>query len=457
MAITTSRSRMARLRPRLDQRSTRVIATAAAVYLGRFAAGIALLVNIPLARAALTPEQFGVWMMLTALMGFFAFADLGVGNAVLNGTTAALARGDRAAAHRIVTGGYVWTAATGLLLLTLWLVWSRFSAAPSSVVGTLPAAQVGAVLSALHAFVLLLALNVPAALAQKVQLAAQQGSWAGNTQCCAALATLLAVPAALYVGGGLLALVFASLGMQVLVNTASSWLWLRRERLLPSRGAWPDGSTLRSLAHAGGLFFGLQIAAAFAFQSDAIVITQLLGQREYGDFAVVQRWFLLVTMVVTCALAGLWPALGDAYARKESAWVRTALRRTYWVTGVSTALAAALLFATIDWIVQRWLGVPLRVAPLMAATLAAWCVVEALGTVTGTFLNSHNVVRVQVMLAIALAVSAFGAKWLLVPMLGAAGSVLATLGAYLVISVPFQIWLVRRVLRSYAVAPAMPT
>ena len=40
--------------------------------------------QIPMTRAALPPELFGVWMMLSSLLGFFVFTDLGIGNAVLN-------------------------------------------------------------------------------------------------------------------------------------------------------------------------------------------------------------------------------------------------------------------------------------------------------------------------------------------------------------------------------------
>lgn len=40
-------------------------------------------------------------------------------------------------------------------------------------------------------------------------------------------------------------------------------------------------------------------------------MTQRLGAEVYGDYAVVQRIYLLVGAGVVTALAGLWPAFGD--------------------------------------------------------------------------------------------------------------------------------------------------
>jgi len=75
------------LMKKLDARLARALATAASTHLGRFAFSIAVLITVPFARGALDAESFGVWMMLDALLGFFAFADLRIGNGVLNATT----------------------------------------------------------------------------------------------------------------------------------------------------------------------------------------------------------------------------------------------------------------------------------------------------------------------------------------------------------------------------------
>src|SRR5207247_10417659 len=115
---------------------------------------------------------------------------------------------------------------------------------------------------------------------------------------------------------------------------ASTAWWLRRHRVLGgalARGL-VDVPTLRGLLRIGGQFFALQLAVAFAFQSDAIVITQKLGQAAYGDFAVVQKLFLFISMLLNSALLGLWPAFGDAIARGDMTWARRTLVRSLLTT-----------------------------------------------------------------------------------------------------------------------------
>lgn len=438
---------LARLPARLsrDPRLRRVVLTAAASYAGRFGAGIVVLVTIPMARAALDPELFGTWMMLTALLGFFNFADLGIGNGVLNLVTRARAAADAPLLQRALAAGYACTGAAGVLLLAAWGLWVAASAAPTSVAGQVSAANAPAVLAAFTTFAVLLAINIPAALVQKAQLGFQQGYWIGLTQLASSAVTLVAVPWILHARGPLFALILATLGAQALANIASTLIWLRRNAVFRDV-RWSglvDAPMLRGLLRTGSHFLALQLAVAFAFQSDAIVITQKSGQAAYGDFAVVQKLFLFVSMVLGSALLGLWPAFGDAMARGDVSWARKVLLRAVAMAGTFASLISLLLVVCIGWITSHWLKTPFAPPLSLCVALGAWTVIDAMGAVSGNFMNGANLVRVQVVLALAMAGAAFGGKWFLVPLLGPTGAVLATLMAYCAISIPGQFFIYR--------------
>ena len=448
----------------LDGRSRRVLAIAAASYLGRLGSALAVLVTIPMARTALPPDLFGVWMMLSGLVAFFAFADLGVGNGVLNRMTAAHAAGDRAEQRRVMRAGYACTGVVGALMLAVWLCWATLAPVPTVVVGDIALEHRPEVLWALHVFVLLLAVNIPASLIQKKQLGLQCGYWVGYAQFGAAAGTLIGVPAALALGGGLPALVLGSLGMQVSVNLISAWLWRRRTArsnasLLPEhRQQWrtPEWRVIVSLLRTGSLFLVLQLAAAFAFQSDAIVIVHRLSQAAYGDFAVVQRVFLAASSILLAGLAGLWPAIGEALASGDAAWVRRTLLRSYaFVFAVMGTTCLALAFS-MPHIVLLWVGMRTPPPAALLAVLAAWTVMEAMGNVSGVFLNAAGLLRAQILLAVLMSTAAFLGKWYLVDKVGAWGAVLATLIAYSVMSIPMQLHLVRRHLQKSESIHAQP-
>lgn len=432
-----------------DARLLKVIATAGATYLGRFGSGIAVLITLPMARQALHPELFGVWMMLSALLSFMAFADLGVGNGVLNKTIEARATGDIRGLHRALASGYACTGAVGLVLLAGWLLWSRLSMEPTAIAGVISASHRADVLQALDAFALVLAVNIPASLIQRVQLGMQQGYWNGVAQFFSAILTLVAVPFVLGHGGSVAALVLATLGIQASVNIVNSLIWLSNNGML-ARTGWATGldtGTVAALLRTGSMFFLLQMSAAFAFQSDSIVITQTLGQHAYGDFAVVQRLFLFVSMILGAAMIGLWPAFGDAIASNNMAWAVKVLRRGMALAAVVAIVAVAALSFAIPWLMQHWLKAAFMPAWGLVAALAGWTVIDAVANVAAAFMNGANILRAQLVFAIGMASAAFAGKWLLTPMLGTTGAVLSTILAYCLVSVPGQIFIFKRVFK----------
>ena len=448
-----------RLKKRLrmnDSRMMRVMAVAGATYLGRFGQGLVVLITLPMARQALSPELFGVWMMLSALLGFMAFTDLGIGNSVLNKVTQAQATNDPAGLRRTLASGYAVTSAIGVVCLLSWLVWSQVSLEPTALAGDITRAHRAEVMSALTVFAVVLAVNVPSSLIQRVQLGMQQGYWVGTTQFAAALISLAAVPLVLRNGGGVAALVASTLGVQACANVVNTLVWLRANDML-RLSDWTgslDASTMRALLRTGGMFCLLQLAAAFTFQSDAIVITHALGPAAYGDFAVVQRVFLFVSMVMSAAMVGLWPAFGDALARGEIAWVRRVLLRSLGSTLVVMGSLCVLLTLSMDWVMKLWLGAPHPVALGLTALLASWALVESLGLIVASLLNGANMIRAQVLMALAMASAAFCGKWLLVRWIGVEGPVLATLIAYCCIAIPGQTLLVRSLFRRAGRLPA---
>lgn len=432
--------------PHIDSRMLRVVATAGATYLGRFGSGIVVLITLPMARQALPAELFGVWMMLTALLGFLAFADLGVGNGVLNRTTQAQATGDRDELRRTLTSGYACTFSVGITLMLSWLTWAHFADEPTAVAGAISQAHRADALAALTVFVSVLAINIPASLILRVQLGMQQGYWNGIAQFCGSILTLGAVLLTLHHQGGVAMLVLATLGIQAGVNIINTLIWLWRQQLLGRalwRDAW-DWATARGLLKSGSMFFLLQLAAAFAFQSDAIVITQTLGQKEYGDFAVVQKLFLFVSMLLGAAMVGLWPAFGDAVARKDMDWAFKALRRGVAIAAGISIVSVAVLTAAMPWIMKNWMYASLNPAWTLLGALAVWTVIDAVASVLAAFMNGANILRAQLVFAVGMALTAFAAKWVLTPILGATGAVLATILAYCLISVPGQVYIFKR-------------
>jgi O-antigen/teichoic acid export membrane protein len=431
------------LRPgAIDARTLRLLTVGWVTIVGRMGGALAPLVYVPLARETLDAERFGVWMLVSGLMGFLAFADLGVGYALLNRVTAVQAGEPAQQRQQLsaeLTAGYACTAFLGLIVLLAWGLWWGLASDVSLLVGVVSAANQPDVATGIAVFAILFALNLPAGLIQKIQIGAQDGQWVGAAQFLASLLTLAALPVALALGGALWLLVVATLGVQLLVNLGSTAWWLQRRGCLGwGPPAAPHRGRVGALIRSGALFFCLQLVGALAFQSDAIVISHVLGPAAYGDFSVVQRLFLLIGAGLAAGTSGLWPAFGDALARGEWVWLRRTLVRAWYFTGAVALISVGALCLAMNLISVRWLHAASAPAFGLMLALAAWTLLEALGNVSAAVMNSANLQREQLVYGAWMAALAFGGKWWAVAAFGPTGAVMATLAAYLAVCVPGQ-------------------
>ena len=431
----------------IDSRTKRIFTTAASAYLGRFSQGIVLLVTLPMAKQNLNSELFGVWMMLTGLISFLAFADMGVGNGVLNNITKATTTANKQMINKTLVAGYTITGLLGIILYCLWTIWILLSNSPTDIAGKVSNQNQTQVLQALTVFVIFFCINVPASLILRIQLGAQQGYLNGINQTVVACFNLVFVIITLRLGGGVPELIASTFGVQVIVNIINTIIWLQSHGVL-HKSIWFntfDFNTTKSLLNTGFMFFLLQISAAFAFQSDVIVITHTLGQAAYGDFAVVQKIFLFLSMIISSALVGLWPAFGEAMLSNNIAWIKTALYRSLTTVAIVSITAVSMLTLITPWIMSKWMPNIESPAWMLLIFFSIWTVIDSFAVIVGSFMNSANILKPQLILATTMSVFAFCTKWVLVPVIGSAGSVLSTIIAYSIICIPGYIYLFNKI------------
>lgn len=386
-------------------------------------------------------------MMFGGMLLFFAFVDLGIGNGLLAKLTKSHANKSAKETVGILLAGYVCSTLVVLLLLGIWITAVLMAENPLRFLGKISEENLHEATVGFSVLVLLIGSNIILQPGQKCQLAYQEGHLVGLSQSVSQLITAVALTIALTQRLSIAYLVLCTVGVQAIVTLISTTIWLRRRNLLRLLFKTPlQLEMMKSILRTGLQFFAIQLCGAFAFQSDAIVIGNVLGQAEYGDYAAIQRVFLAATGLIGAGLLGMWPAFGQAIVRGEMDWVRrvyiSALKLSFLVVG------AGCLIITVGMpeISTGWLGMENPPNFLLPVVLSLWAVTDILGQTTATLLNGAGLVAAQMAAAFAMAATAFAAKWYLVSTLGVEGAVLATILAYWLISVPVQYRLVRGLL-----------
>jgi O-antigen/teichoic acid export membrane protein len=194
------------------------------------------------------------------------------------------------------------------------------------------------------------------------------------------------------------------------------------------------------------MFLVQGLAITLAFDSDMLVVSNVLGAEEAGVYGLNLR---VVTMVGAFALSGfsqLFPAFGEALSGGDNEWVRNALRRlTCWLATYSVAVAL-ILFWMEPIFVHEWVGEALVSSKSLLLALIVWGAYTTVLIPVNMFLNAALVIRMQIFTAIAMAAVNLPLSIALARSIGVSGPAWGSLIAHVSVSLVPTIIVARRLL-----------
>ncbi len=413
------------------------------------------LATIPLTIHYLGDERFGLWMTINSLLAIASFADLGIGNGVLNVISNAYGKNDWRRIRLAISSGFAVLAAIGAASFAIIAVSLRFISVADSFKLTTDVARAEAG-PALLVFGACFAVNIPLDLIQRVQLGLQQGFRMNLWQACGSVVGLIGVMISIHVHAPLSVLVGSLAGGPLLATAINGlhFFGTARPDIRP-RLKLVSIAEAKFIVKFGSLFFLLQLVAAAAYSSDNLVIAQTLGASHVTDYSIAQKMFLLISTTVAILITPLWPAYGEAISRGEFSWVRATLRNSLLsVLMISSigSIAVALLFSSLA---RWWIGREFDAPPALVCGLAVWTVVECGGNVLSMFLNGASVVRFQVIVASLFGVVCVAVKIYSTRRFGIVAVPWSTVAAYLSIPVMAYAFYVPRLLKNLQTSPPL--
>lgn len=450
-------SGMFRLRPfdtateggRSKERYRRAAMTTAAAGVARVIGLLASLITVPLTFRYLGAERYGLWMVLLSLISVMSFADLGIGNGLINVISEAYGKDDRALAKEYITSAFVMLLGIALVLAIAgaagypFVPWMRLFNVRSGAV-----AADGA-----QAFLVLygwFALSVPLGVIVRAQAGLQQGYLPQIVGGFGSILSLLALLGVIALQGSLAWLVFASTFGTIAATLVNGWILFREHPwLVPAWHAYRANFAVKILK-LGLMFFVLQCAFVIGYNSDNIVIAQVLGAAAVAAYAVPQKLFSFIAMVVGMGISPLWPAYGEAIARGDVAWVRRAFLGSLWVALAISVPLSTLLVAVGPWILRVAVGKSLHAPLSLLIVLAAWGVASAISVVTSMLLNGAGVLKAQTIIAVVASLSNLALSVFLTRRFGVIGVCSGSLITQVLIAFPAFSILIRNLFRDLA-------
>jgi O-antigen/teichoic acid export membrane protein len=400
-------------------------------------------VSVPLTLGYLGSERFGVWMTLSAIVALLGFTDLGLGNSLLNGVAHAAGHEDRRLIRSNLSNGIVMLSGVAIVFGVVFaVVYERIPwAAVFNVSSPAALSEAGPAAAVLVACFLI---GLPASAFPQVRLGLQQGFVNSMFIAGGNLAALAFVIGAIRLQLGLPWLVLAMAGAPLLATLSNGLtLLVRTSWIRPGFDALRM-SVARSLLRVGLLFLVLQLAMAVAFTSNSIIIAAMLGPSAVAEYTVVTKLFLIPTLLVGLALAPLWPAYREALSRGDVEWVRRTFRRSLRLSlSVAGSVSAVLVVIGVP-LIAVWVGNSVEPSFGLVLAVGIWTTLSAVGNAFAMLLNGAQLMRLQVVTAVVMAIANILLSIALTARIGIAGVVWGSVIAYTLFSlIPVAAYLPR--------------
>jgi O-antigen/teichoic acid export membrane protein len=405
---------------RSRERYKRVGLTAVASMGARAVALATTFITVPLTLRYLGAEQYGLWATITSVTALLGFADFGLSNGLVNGVSEALGRNSQETVRRYVSS----------VFYMLVVVMTVLSLAFAAIYGIVPwprlfnvssAAAVSVAGPAMAVFLGITLVGLPLSVVQSVRAGLQEGFVSSVWQGVGGVVSLVALLVAITVKARLPWLVLALGGGPVLAVLLNAAALIRRRPWLFPHVRLATVPAVTRMMRLGLMFFILAIAIAVAYQTDNIVIARVLGPAQVTQYAVPMKLFMVAPLIMSFALAPLWPAYGEALARGDVAWVRRTLTRSFAVSATVGALISALLLAFGVPILRAWAGSAIHPTSPLILALSAWSLIQCLTGPVAMYLNGANALGFQAVCATLMMVANLALSIVLTRAVGVSG------------------------------------
>ena len=421
-------------------RALQTAITAAGARAVTMLAGLAL---IPLLLQYLGSTQFGIWATCHSMLAIMAYADLGIGNGLLNAIASANARRDDRAATAMLSSALAMLCAIASVAAALALLAWHFLPLPTWL-SRMQDGRPSDAAAGLAVFVAYSIVALPLSCGDRLAAAFQEGFASNLFRALAALASLFFTYLAIRRNCSFPVICAATLLSSALA-LGGTFAWQLRSRpwLCPRLSLVTREMALR-LGGSGTGFFLVQLVALVGFNLDTMIVARYLGAAEVATFTVVSRLFTVVTVVVSAIVMPLWPAYADAKATHDTDWLKKTFSRSLTLAASLSFVASAILAACGPWLISIWVGD--RAAPdrPLIYIFAAWTCVLSIGMAFSTFLNGMHWLRFQLLLGAAFAFVSLVGKCYFAMRGSMVGIVATNLVCYSMLSLVPGLWFTHR-------------
>lgn len=368
-------------------------------FLIKFGNIIINLLYVPLLINYLGTEEYGIWLILTSILGWFSFFDIGIGNGLRNKFAEAKAQGDIELARIYVSTTY---ATMSIIFLAVGLIFS--SIIPlfdwKVIFNTEAMSNNNLVYIVLVVFIFFI-LRFITQIISVILLADQRTALSSSFNLISNIIILIIILIVKYfLPSSLLLLGLILSGIPVLVFILASIYLFKKDyyNFRPGK-SFIDFKYAKPIFNLGMKFFIIQISGIIFFSATNLIITQAYSPNEVTVYNIALKYFSVVNMFFGIILTPFWSAITDAFAVNDYNWIRETISKLKYSAMVISGITLIMLFVS-PTVYVLWIGKDLHIPFSLSVAMAISSLIYIFFSPYVHFLNGTGKIKLNTYLVV---------------------------------------------------------
>lgn len=382
------------------ERSARAKKSILRMFVNKGASIFLSLLYVPLFLSLLDQTRYGIWVTIMSLINWIGFFDIGIGQGLRNLLAENLAKGDIAASKKLVSTSYTimsiifFVIALVFIVLYPYVNWYKVVNAPLEI-----SQEINLVI--LIAFILQ-CVNFVLSLFRSILLACQKPDVSSDIHLINQFASI----AVLYVFkytikfDTLIPIALTLTAIPIIVVVTYSIIFFSKEfKPISPSIRYFDKKYIKSVLSLGGSFFFIQLANLLLFQSNNLLISNLISPEAVSEYYIANKYMSLLFMLFSIISTPYWSAVTDAYARQEYSWIKMIKRNLlkvfllFLVGGILMVILAPVFF-------RVWIGNKVAISMSLVVALCIYNLLQILSNIYLSIVNGVGKIKLQLIITV---------------------------------------------------------
>jgi O-antigen/teichoic acid export membrane protein len=357
------------------------------------------LLYVPLLTDYLGVEEYGIWLILTSIVSWFSFFDIGIGNGLRNKFAEAKAEGNTELARTYVSTAY---ASITVIFLSVGVITGFIIPFVNwnSVFNTnaMQGSQLVPVVLVVFAFFIF---RFIAQLISVILLADQRTALSGSFSLLSNIVVLVIIfLLKQFYDSSLFVLSIFLSGVPVIILMAATVFFFKRDYYQYRPGlAYVNLKYAKPLFNLGLKFLIIQVSTVIFMSATNFIIAQFYSPKDVAVYNIAFKYFSLVIMIWGIIQTPMWSAITDAYQVDDLPWIKSLMKKMKILAAGGVVIIAVMLLSA-DMVYYYWLGGKIHVPFSLSVVLAADTLVFVFFSPYALFLNGVSKIHLNTILVI---------------------------------------------------------